>query len=125
MSGNKTGNIFDAFAKYVTADDGQQQPGGGRSRRGAGPPPPLPQGGTGAPRQARPPRPQAPRVGPRAGGAGPAQAVREAPAEPLEQNVQTLVDMGFPRQRVVAALGQCGNDIQSAAQVLLRGDSGI
>jgi len=58
-------------------------------------------------------------------GAGGEAIGGNAPAEPLEQNVQTLVDMGFPRERVVAALRQCGNDIQSATLVLLRGDRGI
>ena len=34
-------------------------------------------------------------------------------------------DLGFCRDRAVTALRQCGNDIQSATVVLLRGDWGV
>jgi len=41
--------------------------------------------------------------------------------EPSEENIQMLVDMGFDRGRVMQALRQTGNDVQSATAVLLHG----
>jgi len=41
--------------------------------------------------------------------------------EPSEENVQMLVDMGFGRDRVMQALRQTGNDVQSATAILLQG----
>ena len=40
---------------------------------------------------------------------------------PSEDQIQQLVIMGFPRQRVEAALRICGNDVQRAAAFLLGG----
>ena len=42
-------------------------------------------------------------------------------SEPSEENVQMLVDMGFGRDRVMQALRQTGNDVQSATAILLQG----
>jgi len=42
--------------------------------------------------------------------------------EPSDENVQMLVDMGFGRERVLQALRQTGNDVQSATALLLQGE---
>jgi len=48
-------------------------------------------------------------------------AAAAAVVEPSEENVQMLVDMGFQRERVLRALRQSGNDVQSATAILLHG----
>jgi len=45
--------------------------------------------------------------------------------EPTEESIQTLVDMGFDRERVRRALRQSGNDIQSATAILLHGGDAV
>ena len=42
-------------------------------------------------------------------------------SDPSDQNIQTLMDMGFSRDRVVAALRQTEDDVQSATAILLQG----
>lgn len=40
--------------------------------------------------------------------------------QPSEENVRMLMDMGFPRERVVAALQRANNDINVATTILLQ-----
>ena len=39
---------------------------------------------------------------------------------PSEQNIRLLMDMGFTRERVEAALRQTNNDMQMATTILLQ-----
>lgn len=39
---------------------------------------------------------------------------------PTEEQVQTLVEMGFDRQRVINALQTCNNDVNTATHLLLQ-----
>jgi len=60
------------------------------------------------------------------GAAGnPAAAANEGGAaavqEPSAENVQLLIDMGFSRERVMRALRQSGDDVESATAILLHG----
>ncbi|XP_066988751.1 ubiquitin-associated domain-containing protein 2-like [Macrobrachium rosenbergii] len=42
------------------------------------------------------------------------------PPPPTEEQVQTLVEMGFDRQRVINALQTCNNDVNTATHLLLQ-----
>jgi hypothetical protein len=52
------------------------------------------------------------------GGWGAFGGVRAAP-QPSEANIRLLVDMGFSRARVEAALRQTGDDVNAATAVLI------